>query len=59
MVSVDNICATTSTWKPGAQFLLTINNMQPNPDYNNIMDTIYNDLTAHACFIDTVKCVHM
>ena len=45
MVSVDKSCATTSTLKPGAQFLLTIN-IQPNyPDCNNIMHTIYNDLT--------------
>ena len=36
MVSVDKSCATTSTWKPGAQLLLTINYMQPNPDYNDI-----------------------
>ena len=29
--------------------------MQPNPDYNNIMYTIYNDLTAHAFFTDTTN----
>ena len=29
MVSVDKSCEMTSTWKPGAQFLLTINYMQP------------------------------
>ena len=53
MVYVDKTCATTSTttWKPDAQFLLTINYIQPNPDYNNIMYTIY------AGFTDTLKCV--
>ena len=44
MVPVDKSCATTSTWKPAEQFRLTVNYTQLNPDDNNIMYTIYNDL---------------
>jgi len=48
MVYVDKSYAMTSTWKPGAQFLLTINYMQANPDFNNIMYTNLRTMTSLA-----------
>ena len=41
------------------QFLLTINYMQSNPDYDNIMYTIYKCQLPHAGFTDTIKFVYV
>ena len=56
MVPVDKGSATTSRWKPGEQFRLTFNYTQPNPDDNNIMYTIYNDLALGSLTLKLCIC---